>query len=123
MALIYDLDIDREITLKATGVQWAWDYSYPDLGVSLFSSCLYGPDYYCFGGEAPEGAFRLLETDNPVVVPVNTLIKVQVTAAMVIHSWSVPAFGVKMDGVPGRINETWFVTFSRSKPWPPKPGA
>ncbi|MBT4711570.1 MAG: cytochrome c oxidase subunit II [Alphaproteobacteria bacterium] len=109
VADLYGVDVSGEITLKATGLQWAWEYEYVDNGVFLFSSCLYGPDYWCFGGEAPEGAHRLLETDNPVVVPVNTLVKVQVTAAAVIHAWAVPAFGVKIDAVPGRLNETWFV--------------
>jgi cytochrome c oxidase subunit 2 len=109
VADLYEIDVAGEITLKATGLQWAWEYEYVDNGLFLFSSCLYGPDYWCFGGEAPEGARRLLETDNPVVVPVNTLIKVQVTAAAVIHAWAVPAFGVKIDAVPGRLSETWFV--------------
>jgi cytochrome c oxidase subunit 2 len=109
VADLYGIDVAGEITLKATGLQWAWEYEYVDDGVFLFSSCLYGPDYWCFGGEAPEGAQRLLETDNPVVVPVNTLIKVQVTAGTVLHAWAVPAFGVKIDAVPGRLNETWFV--------------
>ncbi len=109
VAEMYGIDVGGEITLKATGFQWAWQYDYLDNGISLFASCLYGPDYYCFGGPAPEGALRLLETDNPVVVPVNTLIKVQVTAGAVIHAWAVPAFGVKIDAVPGRLNETWFV--------------
>jgi cytochrome c oxidase subunit 2 len=109
VADMYGIDVAGEITLKATGLQWAWEYEYVDNGLFLFSSCLYGPDYWCFGGEAPEGALRLLETDNPVVVPVNTLIKVQVTAAAVIHAWAVPAFGVKIDAVPGRLSETWFV--------------
>ena len=111
VAEIYGIDVDGEITLKATGFQWAWQYDYVDLGISLFSSCRigYGPDYYCFGGEPLEGGLRLLETDNPVVLPVNTLIKIQTTAGTVIHAWSVPAFGVKMDAVPGRLNETWFV--------------
>ena len=109
VAEMYGIDVGGEITLKATGYQWAWQYDYADNGISLYSSCLYGPDYYCFGGPAPEGALRLLQTDNPVVVPVNTLIKVQVTAGAVIHAWAVPAFGVKIDAVPGRLNETWFV--------------
>ena len=109
VAEMYGIDVAGEITVKATGLQWAWEYEYVDNGLFLFSSCLYGPDYWCFGGEAPEGAKRLLETDNPVVVPVNTLIRVQVTAAAVIHAWAVPAFGVKIDAVPGRLNETWFV--------------
>lgn len=105
MKLLYygDRAVDPEMTLKVTGYQWYWGYEYPDHGgVSLTSYLV--PD----GEVDPDkGQKRLLSTDNPVVVPVDTTIQVLVTAADVLHSFAVPAFGIKMDAVPGRINETW----------------
>jgi cytochrome c oxidase subunit 2 len=92
-----------EMTLKVTGYQWYWGYEYPDQGgVNFLSNYIHDKDI-----DPAKGQVRLLSVDNPVVVPVETNIQVLVTAADVIHSWSVPAFGVKMDAVPGRINETW----------------
>ena len=91
-----------EMTIKATGNQWYWGYEYPDNGDISFDSILV-PD-----NEIKEGQHRLLSTDEVVVVPVDTTIRVIVTGADVIHAWAVPAFGVKVDAVPGRLNETWF---------------
>ena len=88
--------------MKATGNQWYWGYEYPDNGDISFDSILV-PD-----NEIKEGQHRLLSTDEVVVVPVDTTIRVIVTGADVIHAWAVPAFGVKVDAVPGRLNETWF---------------
>ena len=101
--LLYFLEVtpEAEMTIKATGRQWYWDYEYPDHGGLAFSAYMI-PDE-----EIKPGQKRLLETDNRVVLPVNTNIRVLVTAGDVIHSWAVPAFGVKKDAVPGRINETW----------------
>lgn len=93
---------DAEMTIKVTGRQWYWDYEYPDHGNIAFSS------YMIQEADLKPGQRRLLEVDNRVVVPVNTNIRLLVTAGDVIHSWAIPAFGVKKDGVPGRINETWF---------------
>ncbi len=90
------------ITLKVTGYQWYWGYEYPDHGGINFESRIVED------ADLKPGEPRLLTVDNPVVVPVNTKIRVQTTAADVIHAWAIPAFGVKRDAVPGRLNETWF---------------
>jgi cytochrome c oxidase subunit II len=91
-----------DMTIKVTGRQWYWDYEYPDQGNIAFSS------YIIQEADLKPGQRRLLEVDNRVVVPVNTTVRLLVTAGDVIHSWAIPAFGVKKDGMPGRINETWF---------------
>ncbi|MFT5540200.1 MAG: cytochrome c oxidase subunit 2 [Alphaproteobacteria bacterium] len=91
-----------EMTLKVTGHQWYWSYEYPDHGKIAFDSLMVPDD------QLKPGQYRLLEVDNRVVVPVNTNVRVLVTASDVLHAWAVPAFGVKMDTVPGRLNETWF---------------
>ena len=91
------------LTIKATGHQWYWEYNYPDYGDFSFDAIMKSDK------EAKAtGTPRLLDTDNRVVVPVNTTVKVLTTGADVIHGWMVPAFWVQMDAVPGRINETWF---------------
>jgi cytochrome c oxidase subunit 2 len=90
-----------DMTIKATGNQWYWGYEYPDNGDLAFDANMVPEDELA-------GRPRLLATDNPVVVPVDTTVRVIVTGADVIHSWAVPAFGVKVDAVPGRLNETWF---------------
>ncbi len=96
---------EADVVVKATGYQWYWGYEYPEHGISYESFMLqedelaeygYGPDEY------------LLATDTAMVVPTGQTVVVQVTAADVIHSWTVPAFGVKQDGVPGRLAELWF---------------
>jgi len=91
-----------ELTVKAIGKQWYWSYEYPDNGNFTFDAVLV-PE-----ADLKPGQPRLLEADNPVVVPVDTNVRMLVTAADVIHAWAMPAFGVKKDGVPGRLNETWF---------------
>lgn len=91
-----------DMTIKVTGRQWYWDYEYPDQGNIAFSS------YIIQEADLKPGQRRLLEVDNRVVVPVNATVRLLVTAGDVIHSWALPAFGVKKDGMPGRINETWF---------------
>jgi cytochrome c oxidase subunit 2 len=91
-----------EMTIKATGYQWYWGYEYPDHGGLTFTANML-PD-----NEIKPGMKRVLETDNRVVVPVNTTVRVYTTAADVLHAWAVPSFGVKKDAVPGRLNETWF---------------
>jgi len=91
-----------DITLKATGYQWNWDYEYPDHGgVEILSKMVKEQDL-------KPGQPRLLTVDNEVVLPVNKVIRVQVTGADVIHSFAVPSFGIKIDAIPGRLNETWF---------------
>jgi cytochrome c oxidase subunit 2 len=92
------------VTVKATGNQWFWSYDYPDLKKHFNSNILNEADRQKLKPNEP----RLLAVDNDLVVPVNTTVRVEVTGADVIHSFSVPSFGVKIDAVPGRLNETWF---------------
>lgn len=90
-----------EMTLKIIGRQWYWQYEYPDYNNIAFDSYII-PDK-----DIKPGMFRLLETDNRVVLPVGKVIKLLITGGDVIHSWAVPAFGIKTDAVPGRVNEAW----------------
>ena len=91
-----------DLTVKATGKQWFWSYSYPDNGNFEFDSLMV--DDKDLKPDQP----RLLTVDNEVVVPVNKIVHVLVTGADVIHSFNVPSFGIRIDAIPGRINETWF---------------
>src|SRR5246500_1065311 len=96
--LFLQLDIPKaDLTIKATGKQWYWSYAYPDNGKFEFDSLL-----------VQDKKPRLLGVDNEVVVPINKVIRVQTTGADVIHSFAVPSFGIKIDAIPGRLNETWF---------------
>ena len=96
--LFQELDIPKaDLTIKATGKQWYWSYAYPDNGKFEFDSLM-----------AQDKQPRLLGVDNEMVVPVNKIVRVQTTGADVIHSFAVPAFGIKIDAIPGRLNETWF---------------
>jgi len=98
---------EADVTVKATGYQWYWGYSYPDeFGDEEFLANMC--DETITDGDCAAGHPRLLGTTFDMVVPVNKNVRVLVTAADVIHSWAMPALGVKMDGVPGRLNETWF---------------
>jgi cytochrome c oxidase subunit II len=90
-----------DITVKATGKQWYWSYSYPDSKFEFDSLMLQDKD-------RKAGQPRLLAVDNAMVVPVNKVVRVQVIGADVIHSFAVPSFGIKIDAIPGRLNETWF---------------
>ena len=90
-----------DLTNKAVGYQWYWGYEYPDENI-IFES------YMIKEEELKENQPRLLTVDNEVVVPVNKVVKVLITANDVLHAWALPSFGVKRDAVPGRINETWF---------------
>ncbi|MCG6904119.1 MAG: cytochrome c oxidase subunit II [Rhodobacter sp.] len=94
-----------DITIKATGYQWYWGYEYVDEGLS-FEAFMLGRDGLKAAGYAPDE--YLLATDNALVIPTGKTIVVQVTGSDVIHSWTVPAFGVKQDGVPGRLAQLWF---------------
>lgn len=96
---------EAEIRIKATGFQWYWGYEYPDDGIA-FDSLLLAREELAANGY--EDSDYLLATDNAVVVPVGKIVVMQVTASDVIHSWAMPAFGVKQDGVPGRLAELWF---------------
>ena len=102
--LFLELDIPKaDLTIKATGKQWYWSYAYPDNGKFEFDSLL-----ACDEARQKCQEPRLLTVDNEVVVPVNKVVRVETTGADVIHSFAVPAFGIKIDAIPGRLNETWF---------------
>jgi len=106
-ALIYAIDevMDPAMTLKVVGHQWYWSYEYSDWSNEDGESLAF--DSYMIADEdLDEGALRLLEVDNRVVVPAQTHIRVIVTAADVLHCWAIPSFGIKMDACPGRLNQT-----------------
>lgn len=129
--LLYFQDVvpEADMVIKATGHQWYWTYEYPDYDDLTFDSIMLPDSYYAAEmsqdvrdekaavladiqhllgrGEAPE-IHRLLDTDTRIVVPVGKIVKVLVMADDVIHSWAIPSFGIKIDAVPGRTNETWF---------------
>jgi cytochrome c oxidase subunit 2 len=90
-----------DLTVKAIGHQWNWSYEYPDQGIDILSLMKEDADL-------KPGEPRLFTADAPMVVPVNTTVRVIVTSSDVIHSFAVPSFGVKVDAIPGRLNETWF---------------
>jgi cytochrome c oxidase subunit 2 len=96
--LFLQLDVPKsDLTIKVTGKQWYWSYAYPDNGKFEFDSLL-----------DKDKQPRLLGVDNEMVVPVNKVVRIQTTGSDVIHSFAVPSFGVKIDSIPGRLNETWF---------------
>jgi cytochrome c oxidase subunit II len=101
--LMYYMDRvpNPEMTIKVTGHQWYWSYEYPDQGGLTFDSNII-PD-----AELKPGQKRLLDVDNPLVVPAGTIIRVQITGTDVIHSWFVPSFGVQEYAIIGRLNESW----------------
>src|SRR5580658_10595779 len=101
--LFTELDVPTpDLTVKATGKQWYWSYAYPDNGNFEFDSLIVAEK------DLKPGDLRLLTVDNELVVPVNKVVHVLVTGADVIHSFAVPSFGIKIDAVPGRLNDTWF---------------
>ena len=97
-----DRTVDAEMTIKAVGHQWYWTYEYPDHDDLTFDALMIADE------DIGDGQTRLLETDNRVVVPVGTNIRLLTTADDVIHAWTIPAFGIKIDATPGRVNESWF---------------
>jgi len=100
--LFVQLEIPKpDLTVKVTGKQWFWSYSYPDSNFEFDSLMVPEKDL-------KPGQLRLLAVDNEMVVPVNKVVHVLVTGADVIHSFAVTSFGIRMDAVPGRVNETWF---------------
>lgn len=101
--LLYYQDVTppTELTVKAIGRQWYWSYEYPDHGNFTFDAVMVADS------DLQPGQKRLLETDNRVVLPADTYVRVLVTAADVLHSWAMPSLGVKVDAVPGRLNELW----------------
>jgi len=101
--LFVELEVPHpDLTVKATGKQWFWSYSYPDNGNFEFDSLMVADN------ELKPGQPRLLTVDNEMVVPVNKVVHVLVTGGDVIHSFVVQSFGIRIDAIPGRINETWF---------------
>ncbi len=103
--MLYYLDRTEnpEMTLKVTGYQWYWGYEYPDYDNLSFESYMIPEDEI----DEAAGQKRLLSTDNQVVLPIDTNIQILTTSADVIHAFAMPAFGIKKDAVPGRLNETW----------------
>jgi cytochrome c oxidase subunit 2 len=103
--LLYYEDVipPADITIKAIGKQWYWSYEYPDNGNFTFDALMLADRV-----AAQQGVPRLLGTNNHVIVPVNKTVRILTTGADVIHAWTIPAFGVKIDAVPGKINQTWF---------------
>lgn len=101
--LFFQLNIPQaDVTIKATGKQWFWTYNYPDHGKFEFDSLMLQDK-----DRKPDQP-RLLAVDNELVVPVNKVVRMQVIGSDVIHAFAVPSFGIKIDAIPGRLNETWF---------------
>jgi cytochrome c oxidase subunit 2 len=96
---------ESDVTIKATGNQWYWSYEYPEHKFGFDAFMLEREELAEHGYKQDE---YLLATDYPVVVPVDSVVRMQIAGADVIHAWKIPAFGVHMDAVPGRLNETWF---------------
>lgn len=105
--LLYLMDevIEPGVTLKVVGHQWYWSYEYSDYAPAQISF----DSYMIPDSDLKLGEFRLLEVDNRVVVPAETHIRVIVTAADVLHSWAIPSLGIKIDAIPGRLNQTSFI--------------
>jgi cytochrome c oxidase subunit 2 len=105
--LLYSLDeiIDPSLTLKIVGHQWYWSYEYSDYALLDSSDSLNFDSYMITTKELTKGSFRLLEVDNRIVLPIQTHIRLLVTAADVLHSWTIPSFGIKIDACPGRLSQ------------------
>ena len=120
---------EADLVIEATGHQWYWTHEYPDLDRLEIHSRMLPASYFSpemgedtrlerqavlaelqrmHGLDEPPEIYRLLDTDTRIVVPVNKTVKLTVTADDVLHAWAIPAFGIKIDAVPGRLNETWF---------------
>jgi cytochrome c oxidase subunit II len=104
--LLYEGDVvpqNVDLTVKAIGHQWYWSYEYPDSGNFTFDAQMLSDE-----DAKKAGAPRLLGSDNHIVVPVGKVVRMIITSSDVIHAWTIPAFGAKIDAVPGKLNETWF---------------
>lgn len=110
LLLLYILDetVDSSITIKSIGHQWYWRYEYSDF-CSLGKSNLEFDSYIIPSNELKNNEFRLLDVDNRTVLPLHTQVRVLVSSADVLHSWTVPSLGVKADAVPGRLNQIKFI--------------
>ncbi len=104
--LLYLQDVipEADMTIKAVGNQWYWQYEYPDDGDFSFASVMLSREEAASAGKP-----ALLAVDQPMVAPAATTVRMIVTGADVIHNWAMPSFGIKMDAVPGRLNEAWFI--------------
>jgi len=111
LLLLYILDetVDRALTLKTIGHQWYWSYEYRDFWTVKRGLRLEFDRYIVPSSELEDGMFRLLEVDNRTVLPAHTQVRVLVSSADVLHSWTVPSLGVKADAVPGRLNQLKFI--------------
>lgn len=96
-----DRVVDADMTLKVIGHQWYWSYEYPDHGNFTFDANM------TFAEDLEDKSLRMMETDYHVVLPVGKKVRLLFTAGDVLHSWGIPALGIKLDAVPGRLNETW----------------
>nr|BCG67640.1 cytochrome c oxidase subunit 2 [Haptophyceae sp. NIES-3900] len=107
-ALLYSIDevVNPAITLKVVGHQWYWSYEFSDYVTPDQTEAVNFDSYMVSTDDLGRGTLRLLEVDNRVVLPVNTHVRILVTAADVLHSWAVPSLGIKMDACPGRLNQT-----------------
>jgi len=101
LLVFVDKVADADMTLKVTGHQWYWSYEYPDNGNFTFDALLVPKE------DLEDQSKRLMETDNHVVLPVGKKVRLLLTSEDVLHSWGVPSLGIKLDTVPGRLNETW----------------
>lgn len=106
-SLLYSTEelINPTVTLKVIGHQWYWSYEYSDYAEKANGESIEFDSYMVATDDLTKGSFRLLEVDNRVVLPINTHIRVLVTAADVLHSWAVPSFGFKLDACPGRLSQ------------------
>jgi cytochrome c oxidase subunit 2 len=107
-ALLYSMDelIDPSVTLKIVGHQWYWSYEYSDYATLEGGESLNFDSYMIATDDLTHGSFRLLEVDNRVILPINTHIRLLITAADVLHCWTIPSFGIKVDACPGRLSQT-----------------
>lgn len=112
LLLLYILDesIDRSLTLKVIGHQWYWSYEYSDIWSISNNTILEFDSYIIPSNELENNIFRLLDVDNRTVIPFNVHVRILISSADVLHSWTVPSLGVKADAIPGRLNQVKFIS-------------
>jgi len=112
LLLLYILDesIDRSLTLKVMGHQWYWSYEYSDIWSISNNTILEFDSYIIPSNELENNIFRLLDVDNRTVIPFNVHVRILISSADVLHSWTVPSLGVKADAIPGRLNQVKFIS-------------
>ena len=112
LLLLYILDesIDRSLTLKVMGHQWYWSYEYSDIWSISNNTILEFDSYIIPSNELENNIFRLLDVDNRTVIPFNVHVRILISSADVLHSWTVPSLGVKADAMPGRLNQLKFIS-------------